>query len=264
VGKTPEPLTPSQLIARLDRERPDGESVLLFDADGTLWQGDAAENAFELAIYEASFKHEAEEHLRRASDAHDLPIGKGSYDIAATILDEYRVGKFPELTICELMIWSFIGFTPEELADLARRALSKTNLESRRNRTLEPVLDWARKQGIRTLIVSASPRWVLSVALEPLGFASADIVASTSVFRDGKATLELEMPVPYAGAKVTEARKRTGHAFWLAAFGDSPFDFEMMAESKLAVAVSPKPALVSRIGNLPTPLLLLEEPGGPR
>lgn len=264
MGTTPESLTPSQLIDRLARERPDGECVLLFDADGTLWKGDIAEDAFELAIHEDSIKPEAREPLELVAIEHGVAIGKTPALTCQNVFDAYRAGRFPELTVCELMIWCFVGWTRGELADLARRALLRTEHERRRNRALVPVIDWARKEGVRTLIVSASPRWALSVALEPLAFEEADITASTSVFRDDKATLELAMPVPYAEAKVSAARERVGSAFWLAAFGDSTFDFDMMAQAKLAVAVSPKPALVARLGNLPTPLLLLEEPTGPR
>lgn len=264
MGRTPESLNARELILRLGRERPDGECVLLFDADGTLWKGDVAEDAFELAIHEDGIKPEARETLDRAALAHGVTLGATPALTCQNVFDAYRAGTFPELTVCELMIWCFAGWSRAELADLARRALRRTEHESRRNRSLVPVIEWARTERIRTLVVSASPRWALSVALAPLAFEEPDITASTSVFHDDKATLELAMPVPYGASKVTAARERLGGAHWLAAFGDSLFDFEMMAQAKLAVAVAPKPALVARLGNLSTPLLLLEEPTGPR
>lgn len=264
MGRTPEPLNARDLVTRLGRERPDGECVLLFDADGTLWKGDIAEDAFELAIHEEGIKPEAREPVERTALAHGVTVGATPALTCQNVFDAYRAGTFPELTVCELMIWCFAGWSRDELADLARRALVRTEHESRRNRSLLPVIEWARNERIRTLVVSASPRWALSVALAPLAFEEPDITASTSVFEDDKATLQLAMPVPYGASKVTAARERVGSATWLAAFGDSLFDFEMMAEAKLAVAVSPKPALVARLGNLSTPLVLLEEPTGPR
>jgi phosphoserine phosphatase len=260
VGNTPERLSASDVVKRLRAERPAGACVLLFDADGTLWRGDIAEDAFQLAIDENGIKEEARAQLEAAATEHGVPLGDTPSATCQHVFDAYRAGSFPELAVCELMIWCFAGWTRAELDALARRALERTKHEARRNKCLEPVFDWARAERVRTLIVSASPRWALSVALAPLDIDESDIVASTSVFRDDRATLELAIPVPYAAAKVSAARGLTHDATWLAAFGDSPFDFEMMAAAKLAVAVQPKPALVARLGNLSTPLLLLEEP----
>ena len=62
--------------------------------------------------------------------------------------------------------------------------------------------------------------------------------------------------VPYAEAKVTHARALIGASFWLASFGDSAFDFEMMRAAELGVAVRPKPSLLARVTEAPNAVVL--------
>ncbi len=267
MANAPERLSASELVTRLSSQVPRPGSVLLFDADGTLWSGDVAEDSFYAALGQGAIRDEAREPLEKAARAHGVSVGTTPSETARRIYDAYLTGGFPELTVCEVMIWCFAGWTPDELRALAVAARSSTGHEARRTLALQPVITWAKQTGMRTLVVSASPRWALSVALESWGILETDLVASTSVFQEGRATLELEMPIPYGPTKAVLARKKTGDAPWLAAFGDSLFDFEMMREAKIAVGVAPKPDLVTRLEALNGALVLettLEEPHGPR
>jgi hypothetical protein len=49
---------------------------------------------------------------------------------------------------------------------------------------------------------------------------------------------------------VDAARACIGGRSWLASFGDSAFDLEMLLAARVAVAVAPKPELRAKLGEL--------------
>jgi phosphoserine phosphatase len=153
--------------------------------------------------------------------------------------------------MCELMTWCYAGHTLSEMRALVQEALDSVNHSERLHREIAPVLEFARSRGVRTVVISASPRPTVEVASHYWDFSPADIAASTP-----RVDNELIMPamngiVPYADAKVVAGRALLGGAHWLASFGDNVFDIEMMREAELAIAVRPKPKLQARLSEVP-------------
>ena len=241
-----------ELTQRLDSLRAPGRgAVIAFDGDGTLWSGDVAEDVFSHAIEHDLLRADAAEELARAAAAFGVRTGGSPSEIARDIFAAYLRGHYPEREVCEVMTWCFAGYSLEELSQLADRVLAGTNLPMRLHRELDPVFAWARERGVRTLVISASPRPIVERAARHWGIAASDIAASTPALDGERISTRMHTPVPYAETKVSFGRALVGDADWLAAFGDSGFDGDMLCAARQAVAVRPKPSLAERAAAIP-------------
>jgi phosphatidylglycerophosphatase C len=250
-------LSPAELVAELERLRPrDSESVLCFDADGTLWSGDVGEDLFELALRRGALREPARAALEAEARKYGLAVRQRLAETARALFEGYLDGSYPERDVCAMMTWCYAGFSPAELRELAREALMDSGIGERLNRELEPVLEWARRSGVGTVVVSASPRTVVEEAASLWGFSPEQIAASTAREEGGRIAPELLHPVPYAETKCSAGRGLFGRSFWLASFGDNVFDIDMLLAARLGVAVRPKLALRTRLPELPGVVLL--------
>jgi phosphoserine phosphatase len=235
----------------------DGDAALVFDGDGTLWSGDVAEDVFHHAVQHDLLRGEALGALEKAARDHGIGSHGSASELAGRIFEAYRQGEFPERTVCEVMAWCFAGYTLGELADLSNEVLALARLDERLHRSLTPIFELARERNIRILIVSASPRFVVELAAARWNVPAVDIAASTPEVVRGRVLPALSGPIPYAETKVDHARELLGHSRWLASFGDSAFDLEMLGAAELAVAVAPKPSLLRRLDEVPGAVVLL-------
>jgi len=230
------------LLGRLAELREDGRSAALaFDGDGTLWSEDALGE------------------LRAAAARHGLSTDGDANDVARRIFDAYIARVFPERDVCSMMTWCYAGFTADELSGYCREVLQRARIGERLHRELEPVLEFARRTGVRAVVVSASPRAAVEAAAELWGFSPSDIAASTPAQSGERIEPRNEGAVPYAEAKVGAGRALFGDSQWLASFGDNVFDVEMFEAARLGVAVRPKVALRTRLPELPNVHLLEAE-----
>ena len=243
------PVGARQLVRELAAELRDPNAALVFDADGTLWFADVGDDAFLAAIERDLLKQDARDALSRAAARYGLETNGSASQIARSLRDAFRVGRLPEHEMFEIMTWCYAGWTPEELADHAEEVLARGQIARRLNSELAPVLEWARRIGLRTAIVSASPRPVVELAARLWGFAREDVVAATAAIRSGRITSSIAGPLPYGAAKAEAARALIGRRSLLASFGDSAFDLEMLLSARVAVAVSPKPELRALIAK---------------
>ena len=244
------PVGARQLVRELAAHLKDPSSALVFDADGTLWFADVGDDVFLAAIERALLKEDAREALLLAASSHNLRARGSATEIARTLRDAFRAGRLPEREMFELMAWCYAGWTFDELVDHAEDVLTRGQIARRLNPELGPVLEWARRAGLRTVIVSASPRPIVEIAARLWDFAPEDIVAATPAAHAGRIVSRLAAPLPYGPAKVEAARALLGQRRVLASFGDSAFDLEMLLSASVAVAVSPKPELRSLIGEM--------------
>lgn len=255
-----EELDAAGLIARLEALGPPG--LLTFDADGTLWSGDAGEDTFVAALEAGYLDNRIEPALQAAAMRAGLPATSGVVELCFSIFEAYRDGRFDEREVCEVMTWCYAGRTPGELAQFvsgvfATSTPSRGLLRERYQRQVMEVIDWARGRGCRCVIISASPRIVLEVAAAPLGFAPEDIVgARAAIDEHGVIEARMDGQVPYAADKARAGRELAGASPWLAAFGDSAFDVEMMKVARLGVGVQPKAALRDALAQLPAACIL--------
>lgn len=217
--------------------------VIATDADGTLWSGDVGVDAFEALLASRAVRHEALPRLRQVAREFGLPADGDANHLAQALYDANADGFFPEDRCYELMAWAFAGFTLEQARAFVREIRKQSRLESRLHGEMTPVLSWARTHGVRVIVVSASPRFVVECGVELLAIAPSDVVGTTPEVTDDVIGSQLAEPMPYGERKVTALRSAAPKAGILAAFGDSPFDLPMLQSAEVAVAVRPKPSL---------------------
>jgi len=246
----------SRVIELLERARVPGPTGLAFDADGTLWAGDVGEDVFDHACEHQLLREAPREGLARVARAHGLDASGSASDLGAILYAGYRRGIVDELLMCEMMTWGYAGFSVGELRALAHDALIARGLEARVRRQLGPILEFARREGMRRIVVSASPHVIVTEALRIAGIDIATVAAAHPSVRDGEIEPALRAPVPYGPEKPIAGRALLEDHDWLASFGDNAFDVEMLRIARIGVAVCPKPALVSRLGELTNTVVL--------
>ncbi len=232
------------------------KTAAAFDGDGTLWSGDVGEDVFHHAIAEKLLRAEALPALQNAAGSNGLSTLGDANEVARRIFEAYTVGKFPELEVCSVLTWCYAGFTSDEFASLCKSVLAERGIGQRLQRELEPALEFCRAAGVRTIVVSASPRAAVEAAAGLWGFAARDVAASTPLENGGRIAAQNRGEVPYAGSKVRAARELFGASEWLASFGDNVFDVEMLQAARIGVAVRPKVSLRTRLPELETVRLL--------
>lgn len=229
---------------------------MAFDADGTLWSGDVGEDVFDVSTSRDLLRNEALPALRELARAHGLDDDGTPAAVAKRIYEGYRRGDVTELTACEMMTWGYAGYTVDELRRHARAVFEERHLADRARRVLGPVLDWAIREGVRIVVVSASPRIIVTEGLRTAGIAFAEMAGAEPEIADGVLQPRMAGPLPYAGQKRIVGTRLLAGMDWLASFGDSAFDIEMLASARVGVAVCPKPALRARLSELANPVLI--------
>lgn len=246
----------SELSALLGNADP-SQVVLAFDGDGTLWSGDVGEDLFRAAMRDDFLRDEALSALVAEAKAHQVVLDSTSNAnaVARTLLAAYLAGTYPERETCAMMAWCYAGHTLADVEALARSVLTEEDLPGRLHGELRPIIDWSRSRGVRSVLISASPRAVVQPAAALWGFQPGDIAAATPAVKAGYVLPQLAAPVPYAETKLTAGRGLFGQARWLAAFGDNVFDIDMLTTAEVGIAVRPKPKLKSELAALGLRLL---------
>jgi phosphatidylglycerophosphatase C len=253
---SPERVDARGIVERLERARVEGPAGLAFDADGTLWAGDVGEDVFELACRDGLLLDAPRDGLERVAHAHGLSTGGTPSELAQRLHAAYRRGQLDELLTCEVMTWSYAGWSTAELRDWAARALAERRLVDRVRHALAPVFAFAEREGLRVIVVSASPHVIVTEALRIAEIGVAEIAAARPAVHEDVIQPALAAPVPYGPQKPIEGARLLGPHDWLGSFGDNVFDVEMLRAARVGVAVFPKPALVARLGDLTNTVVL--------
>ncbi len=252
----PERVDAAEVIVRLERARVAERSGLAFDADGTLWAGDVGEDVFETACAEGFVRDDPRDGLERVCAAHHLSTAGSPSELAHRIYAAYRDGQVDELLTCEVMTWVYGGHTADELGRFARDALGRRKIQDRVRRVLEPVFEFARREGLRAVVVSASPEIVVREALALAGIVVADVEGAWPVIDGDRIEARLSGRVPYGPQKPVVGKELLSGFDWLGSFGDNAFDVEMLRAARIGVAVHPKPALSARLAELSNVVVL--------
>ena len=197
------------VIERLSAARVEGRSGLAFDADGTLWAGDVGEDVFEWACARELLRSEAAEPLAVAATAHGTSRDGSPSRVASALYAAYRRGTVPELEMCEIMTWCYAGFEDTELRDVARHAFQERNLGGRRREILMPIFEWAAKETLRVVVVSASPIPIVEEGLRALGVEISGLAAALAATSGGRIAPEMAQPLPYGPEKPVAGRRIT-------------------------------------------------------
>lgn len=256
-------------VETLAQEVP-GPGALVFDADGTLWEGDIGIDAFQVALERGLLREEVREALIAEVFKHrlegELELDEAPEETDVNLLGQglqraFERGIYPERAATEMQVWAYAGWTEAEIREHARDCLIRGRLVSRIRRPLLPLLLRARELGLRTVVVSASPRIFVEEAARHLGFGPSDIAGGRAKRNAAGFLPALAEALPYGPGKVKAGRAVVGQATWLAVFGDSAFDAEMLSEAKLPVAVCPRPELLERLPEIPGAVLFEDDLG---
>lgn len=233
-----------------EAERAPG-GVLAFDGDGTLWSGDVGDDLFLALLEHGDIRPEAHAALEELGAAHGMEPGLPARELAHRLFTAFEAGRIPEKEIYEMVAWLFAGWRVDAVRDFARDVVARREVARRLHPETRRVVEWALKRGIACYVVSASPLAVVEAAVVEVGLNPANVLACTPREEAGTVLASVLQPIPYAAGKVSCLRSRTPQPLY-AAFGDNVFDFELLAASRVPVAIRPKPRLRARAAELPS------------
>ena len=252
-----ETLSVDTLLPQLEALLPQaaGTASLAFDGDGTLWKGDIGEDFLHAMIEAGDIRPVAVDAMRAVARQAGLAVPDRDAGVAVVrrLFDAYIAHQLAEDVICEVITWMCAGWRAEEVDRFAVEVLARRAFATRGHVELSRVLEWARGAGLRTFLVSASPRPIVEAAGAQLGFEARDILAVTAaVDAFGVVRPEVVRPLPYGPGKASLLATRLaqeGGGALLAAFGDNVFDVPMLEAAELPVVVDPKPRLLAHLAE---------------
>lgn len=244
------------LLEPLVDEHPGG--ALVFDADGTLWRHDVGCMVFEWFASERRFHPTVSRALAETARKLGANVSHGdANDTALELIRHYQhTGSSDGRLLAELQVWAYAGYHVGEMRPLVKRALEQGRHESGFFTDVIELLMWGKSIGLAVYVVSASPRIVVEEATRSLGLRPSEIAAGDPLTNAGVIEARLAAPLPYGPDKVTAGRALLGHRTWLATFGDSGFDLDMLSEARLAVGLGEKRTLVAGLDRLPNAVRL--------
>jgi HAD superfamily phosphoserine phosphatase-like hydrolase len=195
--------------------------VAAFDCDGTLWSGDAGESFFAWEVEHGVVAPEVA-HAVRARYA-EYKAGVVSEDDMCAELVTMHKGMSEAAVMqaaTEFMRRSFPGHVFPEMQELVRR-LTENGCEI-----------WA---------VSSSNEWVIRAAMPQFGIPQDRILAAKAELDNGVVTDRM-VRLPSGPGKPKALREVAGKNIDVA-FGNSKWDFDMLAHATQAFAINPRPDL---------------------
>ena len=203
-----------------------------FDCDGTLWSGDAGESFF---------RWEIERGL----------ISKEIADKVKARHADYKKGLVDEDTMCGEMVTLHAGLPDADLAVAAKIFIQEEIAPNFFPAMLE-LVNQLHARGCEIWAVSSSNQWVVREGVRYFGIPPERVLSAEVYIENGKAADRL-IRVPSGPGKPQALRdvvQRTPDA----AFGNSKWDADMLAQAKAAFAVNPNPDLerLARTSNWTT------------
>jgi phosphoserine phosphatase len=222
------------------------DSLLAFDADGTLWSGDVGIDNFEALLEQKAILPAAVSMLHDEARHANLPIEPDPTAQARVLYDAFLREAYEEERAFRMMASAFAGFREPDVKKFAATVADRTSLRDRLHPEVLPVLAWAKARGVPTYVVSASHAIVVESSLERVGLAVAGLFAMRQAVENDLLAARVVEPVTYGAGKTAALSAGVAGKTLLGAFGDSAFDLHLLRAAKLAVAVRPKPALAAR------------------
>lgn len=226
--------------------------AMAFDADGTLWSGDAGEDFLFAMIARKLVLPEAAEALDREARSCGLSCGGASpTEVVRALFDAYVSGQYAEENICRVTAWACAGYDEESVRKMAHGFLVDAKLASRALPETQAIAAFAKERGVPIYVVSASPAYVVSAGLRLLGIECEGLLAVVPHYALGRMLPSCAEPIPYGKGKRTlldaTLRQASGRKL-LAAFGDNVFDLPMLTAAEHGVAIRPKKRLLDALG----------------
>lgn len=228
------------------RLRPGEFPIAAFDADGTLWGPDVAELLWDHLIAERALSDAATAPLARAVRSIGLEPAHDPYDDYHTLDRQWRSGKCDEAVMVEVMLRGLAGLSIEDVYEHSVRALAASaDLRSLEKGRAASMIARLRDEGYRVIVVSASPKWTIEIAVKAFGIEPADVIAGGVPVVDSILTDGVITPVPFREGKIQAILRRFGTVPRIAA-GNTVSDFPMLAASShIKLLVNPTSDLVT-------------------
>lgn len=200
-----------------------GLRAAAFDCDGTLWSGDAGETFFRWEMKEGIVSSEVAEAMR------------GRYI-------EYKAGKVSEEDMCGEMVTMHRGISEAVMMRAASDFMAHS-FPGRIFPEMQELVGALRAQGCEIWAVSSSNEWVIRAGMRQFGIPDERILAAKVEVVDGIVTGRL-VRVP-SGPGKPQALREVAEKKIDAAFGNSRWDTDMLADAAHGFAVNPNPDLES-------------------
>jgi HAD superfamily phosphoserine phosphatase-like hydrolase len=198
-----------------------GLRVAAFDCDGTLWSGDAGETFFRWEMQESIVSAEVAQAMRAR-------------------YVEYKAGKVSEDDMCGEMVTMHRGISEAVVMQAATEFMA----HSFPGNIFPEMRELVRRldaQGCEIWAVSSSNEWVIRAGMKEFGIPEERILAAKVDVVDGIVTGRL-VRVPSGPGKPKALREVAGKRIE-AAFGNSRWDADMLADAGHGFAVNPNPDL---------------------
>jgi phosphatidylglycerophosphatase C len=250
--------TAAEVIERLShalsRAPASSRPVIAFDADGTIWRGDAGVDVFEALLAEGGIRAPAARALERLAKEVGIAADGSPVAIARALYESWEkklTPACPEDKTFAMMAWIYAGFTEDELHAYARRVLDGANIAQRIRPEVREIVAWARANDVEVIVASASPRIPVIVGVSYLAIEPHSVLAMTSKVDGGVLQSELTGAFVYAEGKATALSAARPGAAVLGAFGDSGYDAALLRLSAVPVAIGPGPSLIRAASSVP-------------
>ena len=230
------------LLEALERQGPlPAGAWVASDADGTLWAADVAECAWNLALAEGAFRPEAGPPLAEILRAAGGEASGEPHRDAREIWRRFLAGAIADGPILQAMAVCFAGLSEVEAAAFADRVY-REHLAPRVYESTLPLFQALAARGLRLVVVSGSPSFLVAGALRGLGLAG-EVRAVTLRVEAGRLCGEVVPPLTWNAGKVEAIGPLVGPGGPLIALGDSPGDRELLLASRHKILVHPRAAL---------------------
>lgn len=246
------PLTPrhdlAELLAALEAEEsladvPAGQNWVATDADGTLWNADLAELAWNLALRERLLRPAAvapvAEVLRGAGGT---PSGDPHED-AQEIWRLFLAGQVEDGPILRVMATCFAGLSLDEARAFADRVFQE-HLAPKVYAETVPLFQAFAERGLPLVVVSGSPRFLVEAGVRGLGL-SAEVRGVTLSEVEGHLGPEVVPPLTWNQGKIEAITPLVGAGGPLIALGDSQGDRELLLAARHKILVHPRRSLTA-------------------
>lgn len=239
--------TTTELLASLENsgslaDVPAGQNWVATDADGTLWNADVAERAWDLALHERLLRPEAVEPISAVlREAGGQPTGE-PHDDAREIWRLFLAGGVPDGPILRVMAACFAGFSVEEARAFGDRVF-REHLQAKVYAETLPLFQAFAARGLPLIAVSGSPSFLVEAGLRGIGLQGEVRGVTLAVFQ-GKLTSEIVPPLTWNQGKVEAIAPFVGPQGPLVALGDSPGDRELLLEARHKILVHPRKSLL--------------------
>jgi HAD superfamily phosphoserine phosphatase-like hydrolase len=199
--------------------------IVVFDCDGTLWDGDTGSDFMNWSIETALVSRETVDWIK---DRYRL----------------YRKGEISEAGICGEMVQMYAGISEQKLRDAAR-SFFREKFEHRIFPEMLQLAEYLRAAGAELWTVSSTNAWVVEEGSSRFGIPSERVLAVRVRVDDQMITNHL-IDVPTGEGKADSLR-RVGISRPDVVFGNSVHDAPMLAMAAHAVAIHPSAELLARV-----------------